>query len=137
VRKPWATLRGVQPEPLETTLQPAGEGRRLPTRIGEDEHADGACLAVAHGLEVERIRRSSLLAESTEYAFERAARPSAQERERDVEALDEARRILPCAEVLLDPANELRDDVVGKHEREEEPETVIFLDGSRSAHVGV
>jgi hypothetical protein len=38
---------------------------------------------------------------------------------------------------LLAPANELGDDVVGKLEREEEPETVIFLDGSRSAHVGV
>jgi hypothetical protein len=72
-----------------------------------------------------------------EDAFERAARPSAQERERDVEALHGTYGILPSAEALLDPTNELRDDVVGKLEREEEPETAISLDGSRSAHVGV
>ena len=136
MRKPWAALRGVQPEPLQTALQPACEGRRPPARIGEDEHADGARLAVAHGLELERIRPGRFLAESTEDAFERTPGPSAQERERDVEALDGACGIRPCAEVLA-PANELRDDVVGKLEREEEPETVIFLDGSRSAHVGV
>ena len=137
MRKPWAALRGVQPEPLQTTLQPAGKGRRPSARVGEDEHADGARLAVAHGLELERIRRGGLLAESMEDAFERAPWPSAKKRERDVEALDGACGILPGVEVLLDPANEFGNDVVGKLEREEEPETVISLDGSRSAHVGV
>ena len=137
MREPWAALRSVQPEPLETTLQPAGEGRRPPARIVEDEHADGAGLAVAHGLEVERIRPGCLLAERMQDGLERAPWPSAQEGERGVEALDGACGTLPSAEVLLDPANELRDDVVGKLEREEEPETVIALDGNRSAHVGV
>ena len=46
-----AALPLVDAEALETELHALGEGRRSAARIVEDEHADRARLAVAHGLQ--------------------------------------------------------------------------------------
>ena len=135
--KPRPALRGVHPELLETALQPTGERRRLAAPIGEDEHADGARLPVAHRLELERSRRGSLVAQRAQDRLEGAPRLSAEEGQRDVEALHPPDVCSPMRGVQLAPADELRDDVVGELERQEEPEAFISIDGSRSAHAGV
>jgi len=137
VWKPGPALRRVHPEPLEATLQPMGQRRGPAARIGEDEHSDGARLPVAHGFELERVRRGGFIAQCAQDRVEGAAGLPAEERQRDMEALDGPSRRPPAAEVLLAPPDELRDDVVGKLECEEEPEAVISLDGSRSAHAVV
>ena len=54
VRKPRPLLALVHAEPLEPLVNALGEPRRLARRIVEDEHADGAGLAVADRRERER-----------------------------------------------------------------------------------
>ena len=121
MRQPAATLPFVDAEALETELHALGEGRRSAARIVEDEHADRACLAVAHGCQQERLGCSCLPAEHGHDPLELAARPRAEESEGDVEALDGS----SARKVLLAPGHKLDDDVLRELEREEEPDPVI------------
>ena len=118
MRKPRPALAPVHLERLEPSVQALGKSLRLPARLVENEHADGASLAVAHGLESKRLRRGRLLAEGTPNRLERRTRLTPEKRERDVEARDAP----PAREVPLRPPEERVDDVLRELKSEEEPE---------------
>jgi hypothetical protein len=133
VRKPSAALALVHAELFQAGLDARGERRRATGRIGEDEHADRARLAVARDLEREGLGRGSLACEQSEDGIEDGAGLRPEERERDVVGGDGA----ACSEMARGPPRELGSDVVGQLESEKEPEPGISRDGSRSAHAGV
>ena len=120
MRQPRAALALVHAETFETALHAIRERRCPPTRIGEDEHADGASLPVADRLEHEPLGRSCLSGQDLGDRRHRRAGLRSEKGERDVEALDRSAAI----EVALSPANELVDDILGNLERDEEPDPV-------------
>lgn len=131
--QPRAALALVETKPFETALYAIRERRCTPTRVGEDEHADGASLPVAQRLELEPLGRCGLARQDRADRRHRRARLRAEKRERDVEALDRPTPI----EVALAPADELHHDIVRNLERDEEPDPVIGADGSSRAHADV
>ena len=90
VRQPCAALALVDAEVLETPLHAIGERCRMPARVGENEHADGARLSVAHGREHERLGRRRLAAHDLGDRAHVRARLRTEKGERDVEAVERA-----------------------------------------------
>lgn len=130
VRKPRPGLSPVHTGLFETSVKALGQPRRLPARVGEDEHADRSSLLVADGLEMKRCRGGSFLAQDAPDWLERFARLVSQECECDVEA-----RWRPTPiEMTLSPDDELSDHVCRELESEKQPEPVTSLDGSDSTH---
>jgi len=133
VRQPGTALALVHAEALETELDALCERGRPTGRIGEDEHPDGLRLAVADRLEEEWLGLRRLVSKDVHDGPELALRPTPEKRECDVEAGDGS----ATREVLLSPADEGLDRVIRKLQREEEPDPLISLDGTRRAHLAV
>ncbi len=131
MRKPRARLASIHAESLQPALQSDCEPGRLSALVSENEHSDGARLAVAHGLELERWRLGGGLAQRGEDGIELAPRACSQERKRDVKALDRSATL----EVACPPDAKRGRDVIRELECEKEPETLIPLD--RYAATGV
>jgi hypothetical protein len=132
VREPWAALALVHAELLEATLDTLCELRRAPAGIRQDEHADRAGLAIPHELELERLDRLCFAAQEIGDRLHQGTRLRSEERERDVEGLENS----TAAEGAPSPPDDLGADVVGHLEGEEEPDPVIAADGSAPGHVG-
>ena len=130
MRKPRPCLSPIHTGLFETHVKALGQPRCLPTRVGEDEHADRSSLLVANGLEQKPFRDRGFFAQDAHDRLERFARLVSQECECDVEA---RRRPTPV-EMALSPDDELSDHVGRKLESEKESEAVIPLDGSDSTH---
>ena len=130
MRKPRPGFSPIHACLFQAHVKALSQSRGLPTRVGEDEHADRASLLVADGLEQKPCRECSLLAKDASDRVERLVRLASEECERDVEA----RRRPAAREMVLAPCNELLDNICRKLESEEEPEPVISLDGSAITH---
>ena len=133
MRKPRSRLPLVHAGSLQSSLKPIGEPCGLPTRVGEDEHADRASLPVAYGLESKRRCGGCFLPKDVSDRLESLARLAAQKGERDVEA----RHGSTPGEMTPAPGDELLHDACRELESEKEPESVISLDGTACAHVDV
>jgi hypothetical protein len=127
VREPGPTLARVRPEALEPPLQVLGEGGGTPVLVAEHEHADAPRLAVALGGEARPLGRVGGFAQGRCECRELAARPAAEEGERDVQVLgwDDPPR---AGERPLLPRGERVAGVRGKANAEEEPKALIAPD---------
>jgi hypothetical protein len=87
VREPRPPLASVHAELLEPLSEVAGQSRRAPLLVVEDDHADAPGLPVASGAEQGPAGPAGAAAELLEDPGNVAPGPRAEEDERDVEVL--------------------------------------------------
>jgi hypothetical protein len=111
MRQPRTSLTAVDTEKLQTLLHVAGQKRRRPSVVLEDEHADAPRLAIPSGRESDLSRGPRGIAQRLDDRVELTRRPVAEERERDVQVLASDEPYVP--ELLPLPVLELVEDGVG------------------------
>jgi len=132
VRQPPASLPLVHAEPLEAPLEIVRELGGPTTGVLEDDHAGAAGLTVAGRREADLARLRGSLAKHFDDRSELAGRSVAEKGERDVQmpAWDDAH----AGELPLLPVLDLVENVVGRAQREEEPESFISRQASGPGH---
>jgi hypothetical protein len=132
MREPRPLLALIDAEGLQSVEEPSGEPSAFLCAIVEHEHPHAAGLAVAARREHDVGGFSRSVGQRHRDRRQLAGRPSAEEREREVEML--ARDDPALAEMLVLPGLEVVQDAVGKPERAEEPEVLIAPEVTGGSH---
>src|SRR5215471_18695856 len=132
VRQPGTPLAAIDAELLQPLLEVVGKLRRIASLILEDEHSDASRLAVANGREADLPRSGCGLPQRAADRLELAARPMAEEGERDMQVPTRDDSDVP--QLLALPALDLVEHVVRDTQSEEDPQPFIAGHATARSH---